>query len=306
MDYKNKSNIEVDSHTGTWHTIEDTMIDNKQYFLLEHDEYGDEAASIIIDTNGKLIIDDVWNGFADLEEHFDSLEMNDHRNSKVHFAVEEKFNYEEIPYEVAYKVGEFSLYVQSVDDGFAYTLYDKNLNGIDGGLYDDLDSTLTEAIHNIIEGFDVVGMGNIQDRTAELLEVTEFIEKVDSAEKQQLDSKKLEQVFEKSKENRYAVYQLKDSDYTRGFRFEGIAYLEKNHIKLEDSNYNTIYTDHIPEFLQGRNVSHILNQLYEKLNMDRPIEFEGHNLSVSDIIALKIDGKEIGRASCRERVLRLV
>lgn len=32
-------------------------------FLMEHDEYGDETACVIVDSNGKLLAEDVWNGF---------------------------------------------------------------------------------------------------------------------------------------------------------------------------------------------------------------------------------------------------
>lgn len=37
-------------------------------FLLEHDEYGDEAASVIVDQDGRLLLEDVYNGFDDLLE----------------------------------------------------------------------------------------------------------------------------------------------------------------------------------------------------------------------------------------------
>ena len=32
---------------------------------MEHDTYGDEAACIIVDERGKLLLDDVYNGFDD-------------------------------------------------------------------------------------------------------------------------------------------------------------------------------------------------------------------------------------------------
>ena len=37
-------------------------------FLLGHDEYGDEAASVIVDQDGRLLLEDVYNGFDDLLE----------------------------------------------------------------------------------------------------------------------------------------------------------------------------------------------------------------------------------------------
>lgn len=60
--------IEIESHTGTWYVI-DTMNDyGKNLFLLEHEEYGDEVACIIVDENKNIVLEDVWNGFNDYLE----------------------------------------------------------------------------------------------------------------------------------------------------------------------------------------------------------------------------------------------
>ncbi len=37
-------------------------------FLLEHEDYADEAAHIIVNEDGMVVLDDVWNGFDDLLE----------------------------------------------------------------------------------------------------------------------------------------------------------------------------------------------------------------------------------------------
>lgn len=68
---ENSKRISVDGHTGTWYVTDTQTVDNKQYFLLEHETYGDEAAGVIVDTNGNLILDDVYNGFDDLSNFFD-------------------------------------------------------------------------------------------------------------------------------------------------------------------------------------------------------------------------------------------
>lgn len=61
--------IEVEEHYGVWYTIDVISIDDVVYFLCEHEEYGDETANIIVDHEGNLILDDVWNGFDDLISH---------------------------------------------------------------------------------------------------------------------------------------------------------------------------------------------------------------------------------------------
>lgn len=57
--------LAVAGHIGTWHVIDETMVEDKAFFLLEHDTYGDEAASIIVDAKGKLVLDEIYNGFDD-------------------------------------------------------------------------------------------------------------------------------------------------------------------------------------------------------------------------------------------------
>ena len=62
-----KDNIKVDGHKGTWYVIDTTYYKSKKVYLLEHEIYGDEAASIIIDEDKNIIMEDVYNGFSDLE-----------------------------------------------------------------------------------------------------------------------------------------------------------------------------------------------------------------------------------------------
>ena len=63
--------IRVESHVGTWYSISHKVYDGEIYFLLEHEEYGDETANIIIDIDGSVVLEGVYNGFDDLEDYFD-------------------------------------------------------------------------------------------------------------------------------------------------------------------------------------------------------------------------------------------
>ena len=61
--------IKIAWHVGTWYVIDQqTQPDGQTFFLLEHDVFGDDAACIIVDENLNIILDDVWNGWLDLEE----------------------------------------------------------------------------------------------------------------------------------------------------------------------------------------------------------------------------------------------
>lgn len=62
-------NIKIEGHKGTWYVVNSEIINDKLYFQLEHEEYGDEAAHLIVDRTGKIVLDEVWNGFDDLK-HF--------------------------------------------------------------------------------------------------------------------------------------------------------------------------------------------------------------------------------------------
>lgn len=67
---KNKG-ITVKGHEGTWYVIDKAMVDGKVRYLLESEDFGDEAASIIVDPMGSLILEDVCNGFDDLADTID-------------------------------------------------------------------------------------------------------------------------------------------------------------------------------------------------------------------------------------------
>lgn len=60
-----KDNIRVEGHKGTWYVIDEHQVGDKTFYLLEHEKYGDMAANVIIDENGALIAEDVWDGFDD-------------------------------------------------------------------------------------------------------------------------------------------------------------------------------------------------------------------------------------------------
>lgn len=60
--------IKINGHRGKWYVVDTTYFRGKRVFLLEHETYGDMAANLIVDKEGNIILDDVWNGFNDLED----------------------------------------------------------------------------------------------------------------------------------------------------------------------------------------------------------------------------------------------
>jgi len=86
------------------------------------------------------------------------------------------------------------------------------------------------------------------------------------------------------KENTYGIYQLKGGDETRDYRWEPLDRLEARGLSVDRANYELVYT--AP--LTGNDT---LDSIYEKLNIDRPPDFSGHTLSMSDIIVFQQGGE---------------
>lgn len=63
-----KDKIKITGHIGTWYVIDETIWKGEKVFLLEHETYGDEAACLIVNEKLEIILEDVWNGFDDLED----------------------------------------------------------------------------------------------------------------------------------------------------------------------------------------------------------------------------------------------
>lgn len=66
--------ISVSGHIGKWYVVEDGWFKKDggeltHVFLLEHETYGDMAGCVIVDEDVNLVMDDVFNGFSDLEEN---------------------------------------------------------------------------------------------------------------------------------------------------------------------------------------------------------------------------------------------
>ncbi|BAL01902.1 hypothetical protein OBV_p-00470 (plasmid) [Oscillibacter valericigenes Sjm18-20] len=78
---ENSDRIKVDGHTGTWYVIDSETIDGKRLFLLESEQYGDEAAALIVNEKGELVLDDVYNGFDDYREQ--ALENKERVKAKM-------------------------------------------------------------------------------------------------------------------------------------------------------------------------------------------------------------------------------
>ena len=85
-------------------------------------------------------------------------------------------------------------------------------------------------------------------------------------------------------ESRFGIYQLKDAEETRDIRFMAMDYLEMKGIPVSKENYTLVYTGELKEGMS-------LEDIYTRFNIDRPADFTGHSLSVSDVVVLHQDGE---------------
>ena len=90
---------------------------------------------------------------------------------------------------------------------------------------------------------------------------------------------------EPSPEDTFSVYQLKGGDETLDYRFEPLDSIHRNGLSVDPANYELVYTAPLTE-------RDSLEGIYTRFNMDRPADFTGHSLSVSDIVVLHQDGKD--------------
>lgn len=90
--------------------------------------------------------------------------------------------------------------------------------------------------------------------------------------------------FLDSNTDSYAILQLRRRSDTVDERFMGMEYLHRKGKEPEFDHYEVVYTGTLPPYADQTTM---LENLYTKFNIDRPEDFRGHSLSVSDIVALK-------------------
>lgn len=57
------TNFQIEGKEGSWLAFDNLVLEGKEFFLMEHTTYGKNAAWVVIDETGKLIVDQVMTGF---------------------------------------------------------------------------------------------------------------------------------------------------------------------------------------------------------------------------------------------------
>ena len=103
-----------------------------------------------------------------------------------------------------------------------------------------------------------------------------------------LTGKDMERMFLVNPADAFTIYQLRDHESTHDLRFLPMSQLQAAGLTVERDNYAADYTGNLYN-TEGKAIPELLNNLFYRFNMERPEDFHGHSLSVSDIVALKVN-----------------
>ena len=111
----------------------------------------------------------------------------------------------------------------------------------------------------------------------------------DAQVKERMDhQQEREQAFLGHKGDCFAIYQVKHTDELRDIRYEGLEWIKSIGQTVQRDNYDLVYTAPLaPGDLKGS----VLDNLEYRFNNEHPADYRHPSMSVSDIVAIKKDGK---------------
>ena len=83
----------------------------------------------------------------------------------------------------------------------------------------------------------------------------------------------------------FGIYQIKDDLPGENYAFMNMSFIESHGMQIKKEDYKLVY---VGELLGNTS----LDDIFERFNIDRPKDFRGHSLSVSDIVVLN-DGEKV-------------
>ena len=111
----------------------------------------------------------------------------------------------------------------------------------------------------------------------------------DAQVKERMDhQQEREQAFLDHKGDCFAIYQVKHTDELRDIRYEGLEWIKSIGQTVQRDNYDLVYTAPLPP---GDLKGSVLDNLEYRFNNEHPADYRHPSMSVSDIVAIKRDGK---------------
>lgn len=167
----------AEGHFGTWHSIQMQEFHNEKFFQMRHDEFGKQVADIIVNEQGQVIAEDLWHGFSPeamklIGEYLLDKSLHDKKEDAYILSADKGY-----------------FLIHEMDEGYDYTFYDQEYQELDGGIYDNLDVSLKEAIEDIL---------NDAGETIENIKETDY-EKLEQEIEEAEEAGLLESVIQESK-----------------------------------------------------------------------------------------------------------
>ena len=83
----------------------------------------------------------------------------------------------------------------------------------------------------------------------------------------------------------FGIYQIREDSPGENYAFMNMRFIESHGMQIKKEDYKLVYLGEL-----SGNMS--LDDIFERFNIDRPEDFRGHSLSVSDIVVLN-DGEKV-------------
>lgn len=88
----------------------------------------------------------------------------------------------------------------------------------------------------------------------------------------------------------YKIYQLHDTPEYHGIRFSSMEENKNENLNIND--YDLVYQGNISDFNSDFGSEYLLEEIYRKFNIDRPEDFKGYSLSMSDVVVMEINNEQ--------------
>lgn len=114
-------------------------------------------------------------------------------------------------------------------------------------------------------------------------EIMESVSEKERDETEQEDRTNENSFFERTDDS-YAIYQYDNTDGNWGYKFMGLSIISNMGLSVDGKDYRMMFMEQLHEHDS-------LDELYHRFNAERPEGFDGHSLSVSDVVIMKRNGE---------------
>ena len=122
-----------------------------------------------------------------------------------------------------------------------------------------------------------------KEKAMEKEEIMESVSEKERDETEQEDRTNENSFFERTDDS-YAIYQYDNTDGNWGYKFMGLSIISNMGLSVDGKDYRMMFMEQLHEHDS-------LDELYHRFNAERPEGFDGHSLSVSDVVIMKRNGE---------------